>query len=77
MLVVTVEVWPGGSPLRKRNIGTLTLANVSELAEVSDYEGILSASTAQIPVTVTGHERADGAWKLVQTVLNEAGELPI
>lgn len=67
MLVVTCEVWPGGSPLRKRQIGLLTLANISQLVEESDYEGILDGEE----VEVTGHKRSDGAWKLVHTVLDD------
>lgn len=67
MLTVTIEIWGGGSPLRRRVIGILSLANVSDLAEESDYEGYLDGE----PIEVKGHNRADGAWKLIQKALNE------
>lgn len=68
MLVVTVEIWPGGSPLRKKVIGAMQLANVSQLAEVSNYEGYLDDS----PVAVQDHFRADGAWELVRRAIIES-----
>lgn len=68
MLVVTVEVWPGGNVLRRRVIGTMNLANISELADVSDYEGFLDGK----PVEVKGHRRDDGAWKLVHRAVEDA-----
>jgi hypothetical protein len=37
MLVVRVEIWPGGHPDRRREIGLLALANVSDLDAESDY----------------------------------------
>jgi hypothetical protein len=75
VLVVTIEVWPGGSPLDKRNIGSMTLANVSELAECSDYEGFLRGDDINADgvehVTVEGHFRSRGAWELVRKALNK------
>lgn len=38
MIVVKVELWPGGDPKRARDLGTATIANVSALGEHSDYE---------------------------------------
>lgn len=68
MLVVTVEVWPGGRPLERRVIGVLNLANVSELADLSDYEGYLDGKR----VEVKEHKRSDGAWALIRRVLVNA-----
>lgn len=70
MMVVTVEVWPGGRLLRRRVIHTMNLANVSELADVSDYEGAIDGEDLK----VVGHNRATGAWKLVQRALEQADE---
>jgi hypothetical protein len=67
MLVATVEVWPGGRVLERRVIGTLTLANVSNLAEVSEYEGYLDSC----PVSIPHHRRADGAWSLVKKAIED------
>jgi hypothetical protein len=36
MLVVKIELWPGGAADRAREIGRPRIANVSDLAEVSD-----------------------------------------
>ena len=36
-LVVKVEVWPDGDPTRAREVGRLGTANVSALADLSDY----------------------------------------
>ena len=72
MLVVTVEVWPGGDPLRKRNIGSMTLANMSELNECSDYEGFLHHGDGHSDhITVQGHFRSRGAWELIRKALNK------
>jgi hypothetical protein len=38
VLVVKVEIWPGGSFDRAFEISRIGIANVSNLAEVSDYE---------------------------------------
>jgi hypothetical protein len=37
MLVVTVDLVPGGFEPMRRTIGLLRIANVSDLADVSDY----------------------------------------
>ena len=76
MLVVTVEVWPNGDILRRKVIGHMTLANRSNLAEQSDYEGYLwpnyvNGDEIHEHVTVEGHTRSNGAWELVRKVLNK------
>jgi hypothetical protein len=67
MLVVTVEVWPGGRMLARRVIGTMNLANISGLADTSDYEGYIDGE----PIEITGHLRSTGAWELIRTALNQ------
>lgn len=67
MLAVTVEVWPGGSPLGRKVIHVLTLANVSGLTELSDYVGKIDGKD----IEVADHRRSDGAWQLVKRVLDE------
>jgi hypothetical protein len=50
----------------------MTLANVSELAECSDYEGFLrQADGTAEHITVQGHFRNRGAWELVRKALNK------
>jgi hypothetical protein len=73
MISVTVELIPGGYAPLKRTIGTLRIANVSELSPVSDYEvGILEAANplcgtpARIArIRIEGHERAQSVWVLI------------
>jgi hypothetical protein len=66
MLVVRVEVWPGGDPTRRRQVGCAGIANVSGLNEVSDYVGLLTDDAGrQITVVVRGHRRAAGFWVLL------------
>lgn len=76
MLVVTVEVWPGGNLARRTVVGRMELANVSQLAAVSDYEGHVTdygahrvTSAQRVDIRVEGHVRADGVWELVEKAL--------
>lgn len=73
MLVVTIDLFPGGNPQRRRTVGTLHIANASDLSEVSDYR--IEATQAFNPVTgsragigsceVIGHNRRQSIWKLL------------
>jgi len=67
MLVVNVEVWPGGDIRRRRVISVMGLANISELAETSDYEGYIDGKY----VEYHGHQRSDGTWELIRKLLNQ------
>jgi hypothetical protein len=77
MLVVRIEIHPGGDSSRKREIGRLEIANLSDLAAVSDYECTFFEQST-IPgepmrrhdsFGVYDHKRSDGAWKLVLRAL--------
>ncbi|WFT94406.1 hypothetical protein QA633_40160 [Bradyrhizobium barranii] len=80
MLVVTVQLWPGGSSALRRPIGTLHIANDRLLADVSDYR-VLAMQTAN-PLTgepagiarfqVLAHARRQRVWALVQRACEEA-----
>lgn len=71
MLVVKVEVWPGGDESRAREIERLYAGNISSLADVSDYiyrfgdRDWMDGNSAH----VFGHRRSDGAWELVRRIL--------
>ena len=66
MLVVRVELWPGGDAKRARELGRLALANVSGLAPVSDYVCVAVDDLGEEQdVIVRNHERAAGFWSLV------------
>ena len=51
MLRVTVEIWPGGDKTRARAVAIANVANVSHLADVSDYA--VSVTEGHNPVTNT------------------------
>ena len=73
MLVVTIDLLPGGDPERRRTIGSLRIANASDLADISDYRVV--AVQAANPLTnspagigsseVIGHDRRQSIWTLL------------
>ncbi|MDH2415275.1 hypothetical protein [Nocardioides sp. CER19] len=69
MLVIKVELWPGGSSALAREIGRAAVANVSSLAETSDYVAVLRDDSGHhSAVHLTGHQRAAGFWPLLARV---------
>jgi hypothetical protein len=79
MLVVRLELHPRGDAKRVREIGRIEISNVSELAPVSDYQfnvtfvrRVGDGEVREIGYgRVSGHRRDDGAWKLVQRVIEQ------
>jgi hypothetical protein len=79
MLVVTVEIWPGGDANGRRDQGQMQIANESGLADVSHYAvAIYQEASDRLDVggydqrlAVTGHARSDGPWKLVHRALSQ------
>lgn len=73
MLVVRVEVWPGGNEARAKEIARVGIANVSPGSEYSDYEvaAILAAKGEEtiLRTEICHHERAQGWMPLVRRVL--------
>lgn len=71
MLVLKLEIWPGGDKKRAREIGRIDIGNISELAPVSNYSVYAEGETFMGPqrVYVVGHPRKEGAWALVRRVL--------
>jgi hypothetical protein len=73
MLVIKVELWPGGDERFKTVLARAGIGNVSNLAEVSDYE--VAASEGANPLTGTPawkgrgllhqHDRRQSVWALV------------
>jgi hypothetical protein len=82
MLRVTVEIWPGGDEKRARVLATGDVANVSDLADMSDYE--VRADEGHNPLTNTPpwsrqgyifqHDRKSSVWALVAKVAAWAAE---
>ena len=78
MMVVSIEIWPGGDKSYGFEIGRMEVSNISNLAEVSDYHAhivqrgasSLNVSAMDKTVLVQGHPRRNGAWALVRRVLD-------
>jgi hypothetical protein len=73
MLKVTVEILPAGVSSLRRTLAVMTIANISDLADLSDYDvsamegpnphaGTKARSTG---VQVIHHDRRQSVWKLV------------
>jgi hypothetical protein len=76
MIHVVVELWPGGEQAKKRVLATMAIANVSELAEVSNYRYSVDETFLSKPATsgsgeIANHHRSHGALRLVQRVLRD------
>lgn len=79
MLVVKLELHPGGDASRAREIGRMEIANVSELAPVSDYRVAVTKRwmVGNEETSETGyfeicsHRRSDGAWTLVRRAFEQ------
>lgn len=74
MLVIRVELWPGGSIENRRVIAEMNIANISNLAERSDYRVIATEDPSDITGLVDGlnenfvvqnHLRRQSVWALV------------
>lgn len=73
MLVVTIDLVPGGYAPMRRTIASMWIANISDLAEVSDYR--VEASETSNPLAGTpprttqsiirGHKRTQSVWALL------------
>lgn len=79
MLVVTVDLVPGGYEPHRRTIGSMRIANVSDLADVSDYD--VEAMEGANPLTgkpsrnetckVLAHDRRQSIWALLAKASEE------
>lgn len=69
MLVVRIEEWPGGDGDRRRPIELLRIANLTHLAQISDYE--ITRDSDGKRVFVYKHPRQDGWPPLVLQALHE------
>jgi hypothetical protein len=73
MLIVKIELLPGGDAARRRVIATLEISNISDLSDVSSYAveaeesaNPLAGTPARMAsVRVDGHVRAQPVWALL------------
>ena len=68
MLVVTVEIFPGGDSRRRQHIHTMSIVNESMLAENSRYDVWLDGRQ----VGEVRHRRSDGALVLIGKAVRKA-----
>jgi hypothetical protein len=80
MILVTVHLLPGGSVELRRTIATMAIANVSNLAERSNYRVKLSEDANPISmtaprstvVTVQDHDRHLSVWVLIEKAIKRS-----
>ena len=73
MLIVRVELLPGGDPARRRVIGSLEIANLSDFAATSSYlvdaeeaaNHLAGTAARTATVRIDGHCRAQSVWTLI------------
>jgi hypothetical protein len=70
MLRVTVEIVPGGDESQAKVIERMLIANVSGLADVSDYDTVFTYGGKTLYGEVFDHARMDGAWELIRSALS-------
>jgi hypothetical protein len=73
MLFVTIELIPGGHAPHRRAVASMQIANITDLADISDYH--VGAIEGANPLTgtaprsatciVTGHDRNQTIWALL------------
>jgi hypothetical protein len=75
MLVITVDLLPGGYAPMRRTIAAMSITNISDLAEISDYRVEARARPAiRLPAlhrAPFGHARAQSVWALLAQALEE------
>ena len=77
-LIVEVYVGSYSNRNRRKLVAEGVLHNVTDLADISDYEGAITEfgnKNLNIPVTmfktrVTNHHRKQSVWKLVSKMIN-------
>lgn len=80
MLIVTVTLVPAGFDPLRRDIGTLRISNISDLARISDYSiDIIEAANplTGTPARIGGcrieaHDRIQSVWALLERAATAA-----
>jgi hypothetical protein len=79
MIKVTVEILPGGFSGFRRTLGLMHVANVSDLADRSDYEVRIAENANPLAgttprachVMVRDHDRRQSVWTLIGAAIRE------
>ncbi len=78
MLKITIELLPGGDPTCRRPLATMSIANASNLADVSNYDvtvlegenSLTGAPPRLCTCIVRDHPRAQSVWVLVGAAIS-------
>jgi hypothetical protein len=83
MLIVNIEILPGGSAEMRRTIASMRISNLSSLADISDYR--VQANESANPIAgvppgyaecvVLRHDRRQSVWILLQRACEEIMKL--
>jgi hypothetical protein len=77
MLIVKIEIWPGGNEANAKEVARAAFGNVSDLADISDYCGLFTSDDGtEKPVFVKNHNRSDGCWVLLAKALKTSRRIP-
>jgi hypothetical protein len=79
MLIITVELVPGGYEAGRRTIGSMRIANLSNLADTSDYSVEIMEAANQLTgdpswnakCVVLAHDRRQSIWALIARACEE------
>jgi hypothetical protein len=79
MIVVNIELLPGGEESLRRSIATMRISNASDLADLSDYRVTAIESASRLTgypagiaeCVVADHARRQRVWALIQRACEE------
>jgi hypothetical protein len=79
LLVITVDLSPGGDESRRRTIGSMRIANLSDLTDICDYsvevvEGanpVTGTKARKAACMVLAHDRKQTLWALLAKASTE------
>lgn len=72
MIKIRIEIWPGGDESRAQTLGVINIANISNLAEVSDYACQAADQHGKsVKFDILNHRRSAGWLKLVTLAVNK------
>jgi hypothetical protein len=79
MLIITIDLVPGGYESCRHTIGSMRIANLSNLADTSDYlveameaaNHLTGAKSRNAACTVRAHDRRQSVWALLAKACTE------
>jgi hypothetical protein len=79
MLVITIDLVPGGCESYRRTIGSMRIANLSNLADTSDYSVEVMEAANHLTgdpswngkCVVLAHDRRQSVWALIARACEE------